>query len=111
MLIENKRRRREMALYCAPRALYASLEDIVPAFLSRGKTGQVLSRYIERLVFAASTGTGEWIQRFFLSFQTDSESFTVVAATVHRPDLVSGIVQGVAGFAVGNWGNTKAVMK
>jgi hypothetical protein len=51
-----------MALYCAPRALYATMEEIVPNFLFRGKTGKVLSRYIERLVFAASTGTGKWLR-------------------------------------------------
>jgi hypothetical protein len=32
---------------------------------------------------------------------------TVIAATVHRPDLVSGVVKGVVGVAVKDW-NGKA---
>ncbi|KAK4058092.1 hypothetical protein OIO90_000831 [Microbotryomycetes sp. JL221] len=85
VLIENKRRRKEMALYVAPRALYATMEEIVPMFLQQGKLGQFVTYYIERAVFAASTGT-------------------VIAAMVHRPDLVSGVVRGIAGLAVGDWG-------
>ncbi|KAK4054862.1 hypothetical protein OIV83_000786 [Microbotryomycetes sp. JL201] len=90
VLIENKRRRKEMALYVAPRALYATMEEIVPGFLQNGKVGQFMTYYIERAVFAASTGT-------------------VIAAMVHRPDLVSGVVRGVAGLAVGNWGGDAVV--
>lgn len=61
------------------------MDDFVPAFLSKGVTGDILSRWIERLVFAASTGT-------------------ILSATVHRPDLVSGVVRSVFGTAVGDWG-------
>ncbi|KAL8283171.1 hypothetical protein RQP46_005949 [Phenoliferia psychrophenolica] len=85
VLIENKHRRREMALFVAPRALYAMMDEFVPAFLTKGAAGDILSRWIERLVFAASTGT-------------------ILSATVHRPDLVSGVVRGVFGTAVGDWG-------
>ncbi|GAA6001906.1 hypothetical protein JCM10207_002373 [Rhodosporidiobolus poonsookiae] len=85
VLLENKRRRREMALYCAPRALYAVLDELVPAALQRGKTGECLACWAERTVFALSSGT-------------------VIAAAVHRPDLISGVVRGVASFAVGRWG-------
>ena len=61
------------------------MEEIVPKFLQTGKLGQFVTYYIERSIFAASTGT-------------------VIAAMVHRPDLVSGVVRGVAGLAVGDWG-------
>ncbi|GAA5894236.1 hypothetical protein JCM5296_004691 [Sporobolomyces johnsonii] len=85
VLIENHRRRREMALYCAPRALYAVLDEIAPAIFTQGKTGELLCRWLERAIFATSAGT-------------------VIAATVHRPDLVSGVVKGVVGVAVKDWG-------
>ncbi|GAA5920778.1 hypothetical protein JCM1841_004187 [Sporobolomyces salmonicolor] len=84
VLIENHRRRREMALYCAPRALYAVLDEIAPEIFTQGKTGELLCRWLERAIFATSAGT-------------------VIAATVHRPDLVSGVVKGVVGVAVKDW--------
>ena len=56
VLIENKRRRREMALYVAPRAVYALMDEVVPRWLGRGVVGEVVSRWIERGVFAVSTG-------------------------------------------------------
>ncbi|SCV68785.1 BQ2448_906 [Microbotryum intermedium] len=89
VLIENKRRRREMALYCAPRALYTVLDSIVPQVVQNGPMGAWLAKWGERSLFALSTGT-------------------VVSATVHRPDLVSGVVRGILGLAVGDWGG-KAV--
>lgn len=49
VLIENKRRRREMALYTAPRALYTLIDGIA---LPRGRAGQLLSRWMERSIFA-----------------------------------------------------------
>lgn len=61
------------------------MDHIVPSFLAHGRTGEFLSRWIERWIFALSTGT-------------------VIAATVHRPDLVSGVVRGVLAKAVGDWG-------
>ncbi|BGP21762.1 para-aminobenzoate synthase, subunit I [Rhodotorula toruloides] len=85
VLIENKRRRREMALYVAPRALYAIMDDLIPPSLLRGKTGDRLSTFLERLVFSFSAGT-------------------VITAAVHQPELVSGVVKGVTRFAVGGWG-------
>ncbi|BGP36702.1 hypothetical protein JCM10449v2_000603 [Rhodotorula kratochvilovae] len=88
VLIENKRRRREMALYCAPRALYALVDELVPASLGRSPTGAALARWAERAVFALASGT-------------------VVSASVHRPDLVSGVVRGVTGFAVKGWEGRK----
>lgn len=108
VLIENKRRRREMALYCAPRALcvaslpsssprspdsadvsltwssYALLDELVPASLHQSRAGVALARWAERAVFALASGT-------------------VVSAAVHRPDAVSGIVRGVTSFAVKGW--------
>ncbi|SGY30618.1 BQ5605_C002g01170 [Microbotryum silenes-dioicae] len=84
VLIENKRRRREMALYCAPRALYTVLDSIVPQVVQNGPMGVWLAKWGERALFALSTGT-------------------VVSATVHRPDLVSGVVRGILGLAVGDW--------
>ncbi|BGO96741.1 Para-aminobenzoate synthase, subunit I [Rhodotorula toruloides ATCC 204091] len=88
VLIENKRRRREMALYVAPRALYAMLDDLIPPSLLRGRVGDTLSTLLERLVFSFSAGT-------------------VITAAVHRPELVSGVVKGVTGFAVGRWGGER----
>lgn len=84
ILIENTRRRREMALYCAPRAIYTLMDELVPNLLTRGKTGELLSTLIERSVFAISTGI-------------------TLSAVVHRSDLVSGVVRGVLGQAVKGW--------
>lgn len=97
-----------MALYCAPRAMlvllpfllslpntlpntlpsYAAMDEIVPTFLTRGKVGELLSRWIERSLFSVSGGI-------------------ILATIVHRPDLVSGVVRGVMGKAVGDWGVVK----
>ncbi|GAA5914806.1 hypothetical protein JCM8208_005709 [Rhodotorula glutinis] len=90
VLIENKRRRREMALYCAPRALYAILDELVPASLHQSRAGEALARWAERAVFALASGT-------------------VISASVHRPDAVSGIVRGVTGFAVKGWSKGEGV--
>ncbi|GAA6047342.1 hypothetical protein JCM3770_001897 [Rhodotorula araucariae] len=84
VLIENKRRRREMALYCAPRALYALVDELVPAALVTSPAGACLARWAERAVFSLASGM-------------------VVSASVHRPDLVSGVISGVTGFAVKGW--------
>ena len=35
---------------------------------------------------------------------------TVIAATVHRPELISGVVRGVMGKAIGDWGGVKRVV-
>ncbi|GAA5923218.1 uncharacterized protein JCM15063_003573 [Sporobolomyces koalae] len=84
VLIENKRRRREMALFTATRALYAVVDDVAPNLLTNGPTGEFLTKWLERIIFSTSAGT-------------------VIAATVHRPDLVSGVVSGVVGVAVKDW--------
>ncbi|GAA5958485.1 hypothetical protein JCM3765_007892 [Sporobolomyces pararoseus] len=88
VLIENKRRRREMALFTATRALYAIVDDVLPSFLTHGQTGEFLTKWLERVVFSTSAGT-------------------VIAATIHRPDLVSGVVKGVVGVAVKDWNGKK----
>lgn len=67
------------------------MDQIVPSFLAHGRTGDFLSRWIERSIFAVSTGT-------------------VIAATVHRPELISGVVRGVMGKAIGDWGGVKRVV-
>lgn len=64
---------------------YALMDELVPTFLSVGARGELISRWIERFIFALSTGT-------------------VISATVHRPDLVSGVVRGIMGKAIGDWG-------
>lgn len=66
------------------------MDVVVPTFFSRGPTGEFLSRWIERWIFAISTGV-------------------TISATVHRPDLVSGVVRGVMGKAVGSWGVSKRI--
>ncbi|GAA5876333.1 hypothetical protein JCM3774_003725 [Rhodotorula dairenensis] len=85
VLIENKHRRKEMALYTAPRALYALIDEAVPATFLSSPIGQRVGIWLERAVFSLSSGV-------------------VLTAAVHRPDLVSGVVRGVTSFAVGSWG-------
>ncbi|GAA5980618.1 hypothetical protein JCM10908_001710 [Rhodotorula pacifica] len=87
VLIENKHRRKEMALYTAPRALYALMDEAIPASLSSSPLGQQVGTWLERVVFSLSSGA-------------------VLTAAVHRPDLVSGVVRGVTSFAVGSWGKS-----
>jgi hypothetical protein len=48
IFIEEKRKRAEMALYVAPRALYACAEMLRPGWLSNGESGAV---WAERIVF------------------------------------------------------------
>ncbi|GAA97726.1 uncharacterized protein L969DRAFT_20467 [Mixia osmundae IAM 14324] len=84
VLIENKRRRGEMALYVAPRAVYAVMDEVLPEWLFSGKTGQLVSKYSERSIFALSTGV-------------------VTAAAVHRPALLRGLMRGVLRYLVGDW--------
>ncbi|POY71390.1 hypothetical protein BMF94_5702 [Rhodotorula taiwanensis] len=84
ILLENKHRRKEMALYTAPRALYCLLDEVVPAAWLSTQLGRRIGTWTERLVFSAS-------------------SATVITAAVHRPALVSGVVRGVTSFAVGDW--------
>ncbi|PRP80383.1 hypothetical protein PROFUN_11981 [Planoprotostelium fungivorum] len=84
ILIENKRRRSEMALYVLPRALYILLDQLyLGRGLSNGKNdAQIfvdrLSRTMrwEKLVFGLSMGT-------------------VVTSLRYKPELVRGLVKGV----------------
>lgn len=56
ILTESKRRRREMSLFVTTRALYTLIDDFKPKVLATGRRGEVLSRWVERAVFAVSTG-------------------------------------------------------
>ncbi|PWZ01796.1 hypothetical protein BCV70DRAFT_198085 [Testicularia cyperi] len=69
IFIEEKRKRAEMALYVAPRALFAATESTSPGWLSQGHRSAL---WAERIVFGAAVGT-------------------VVAAGRYRPDLLRGI--------------------
>ncbi|CBQ69623.1 conserved hypothetical protein [Sporisorium reilianum SRZ2] len=69
IFIEEKRKRAEMALYVAPRALFAMVEGARPGWLSQGEHTAL---WAERLTFGAAVGT-------------------VVAAARYRPDLLRGI--------------------
>lgn len=53
LLLESKRRRGEMALYVAPRALYAVMEEVLP---TRLLDSHMISTWAERLIFASSLG-------------------------------------------------------
>lgn len=69
VFIEEPRKRAEMALYVAPRALFALAEMGRPGWLSRGQKSAL---QVERLLFGMSVGV-------------------VIAAARHRPDLLRGI--------------------
>ncbi|UZJ52941.1 hypothetical protein CBS101457_002261 [Exobasidium rhododendri] len=69
VFIEEKRKRAEMALYVAPRALFALGEMAKPGWLSKGQQSALLT---ERILFGLSVGV-------------------VVSAAKHRPDLLRGI--------------------
>lgn len=69
IFIEEKRKRAEMALYVAPRALFAMVESARPGWLSQGEQTAL---WAERLTFGAAVGT-------------------VVCAARYRPDLLRGI--------------------
>ncbi|CAD6936911.1 unnamed protein product [Tilletia controversa] len=69
IFLEEKRKRAEMALYVAPRALFALAESVKPGWLS--KEGRS-AKWTERVVFGLSLGV-------------------VISAARHRPDLLRGI--------------------
>ncbi|PWN54484.1 hypothetical protein IE53DRAFT_645 [Violaceomyces palustris] len=69
VFIEEKRKRAEMALYVAPRALFALAESLMPGWLSEGRRGAL---WAERFIFGLSVGI-------------------VVTAGRYRPDLLRGI--------------------
>lgn len=77
VFIEEKRKRAEMALYVAPRALFALAEMAKPGWLSKGQKSALQA---ERLLFGMSVGI-------------------VVAAAKHRPDLLRGLTALIAWVA------------
>ncbi|KAI5478287.1 integral membrane protein [Pseudohyphozyma bogoriensis] len=89
VLIENRHRRKEMFLFVAPRALYSLLDDVAPEVMTHGRLGEFLSTWVERWLFAISSGV-------------------LTSTAVHRPELVSGVLRGAMKLAVGDWGRTKA---
>ncbi|SAM85285.1 uncharacterized protein UBRO_07483 [Ustilago bromivora] len=73
IFIEEKRKRAEMALYVAPRALFAMVESAKPGWLSQGERSAL---WAERLTFGAAVGIA-------------------VAAGRYRPDLLRGITAAI----------------
>lgn len=69
VFIEEKRKRAEMALYVAPRALFALAEMSKPGWLSKGQKSALQA---ERLLFGMSVGI-------------------VIAAAKHRPEVLRGL--------------------
>ncbi|KAK0525056.1 hypothetical protein OC834_005300 [Tilletia horrida] len=69
IFLEEKKKRAEMALYVAPRALFAMAESIRPGWLSQGGRS---AKWTERVIFGLSLGV-------------------VISAARHRPDLLRGI--------------------
>ncbi|KAN0064287.1 hypothetical protein ACQY0O_002418 [Thecaphora frezii] len=69
IFLEQKRKRAEMALYVAPRALFALAESARNGWLSQGHKSAV---WVERVIFGMAVGT-------------------VVSAARYRPDLLRGI--------------------
>lgn len=83
ILVENKKRRGEMALYVATRALCATVDQILPRWLrTRILANPWVSLWVERVSFSLSVGL-------------------ITCAIVHHPDYVRGIVQGILKYAVG----------
>lgn len=74
IFIEERRKRAEMALYVAPRALYALAESARPGWLSKGERGAV---WAERVVFGLAAGV-------------------VVTAARFRPDFLRGVTSVMA---------------
>ncbi|PWN42057.1 hypothetical protein IE81DRAFT_290943 [Ceraceosorus guamensis] len=74
VFIEEKRKRAEMALYVAPRALFACAEIAKPGWVSSGARGAL---WTERILFGLSLGV-------------------ITSAARHRPDLLRGITSTMA---------------
>ena len=72
-----------MALYVLPRAIYATMDDVLPRALSSSKRGHLCSLWAERLIFAASTSA-------------------VTTVAVHRPALSRGFVRAILSWATGS---------
>lgn len=83
ILLEDRKRRREMGLFCAGRALFTllPLPNSSTSFLSKRKSK---GSWIEKLVFSTSTGI-------------------IMSCMIHKPILVSGVVRGVLGKVMGDW--------
>ncbi|KAK0564872.1 hypothetical protein OC861_004049 [Tilletia horrida] len=77
IFLEEKKKRAEMALYVAPRALFALAESLRPGWLSKGGKS---AKWTERVIFGLSLGV-------------------VISAARHRPDLLRGIT-GILGVVV-----------
>ncbi|PLW32428.1 hypothetical protein PCASD_17534 [Puccinia coronata f. sp. avenae] len=83
VLVENKKRRGEMALYVATRALCATVDQILPRWLRRRiVANRWVSIWVERISFSISIGL-------------------IISAIVHHPAYVRGIVQGILKYAIG----------
>ncbi|MBW0506813.1 hypothetical protein O181_046528 [Austropuccinia psidii MF-1] len=83
ILIEHKKRRGEMALYVATRALCATIDKFIPKCLAiKIKRSKWVSIWVERITFAISIGI-------------------ITSAIVHHPDYVRGIVKGILKFIIG----------
>lgn len=74
IFIEERRKRAEMALYVAPRALYALAEMARPGWLSRGEEGAI---WAERIVCGIAVGI-------------------VITAARFRPDFLRGVTSVMA---------------
>lgn len=102
LLLESKRRRGEMALYVAPRALYALMDEVLPeSWLDEDHAW--FSTWSERFLFASSMGVLTSAVRRFPSSSALSFLRADVdrAQTVHRPDLVRGVAKGIMQYSVG----------
>ncbi|EPQ27778.1 uncharacterized protein PFL1_04523 [Pseudozyma flocculosa PF-1] len=86
IFIEEKRKRAEMALYVAPRALFAVAESTRNGWLSEGRRSAL---WCERVIFGMAVGT-------------------VVATAKYRPDQLRGIT-GAMGWVVRRPGSVPAV--
>ncbi|KAE8212652.1 hypothetical protein CF319_g5284 [Tilletia indica] len=69
IFLEEKRKRAEMALYVAPRALFALAESVKPGWLSKEGNS---AKWTERVIFGLSLGV-------------------VISAAKHRPELLRGV--------------------
>lgn len=86
IFIEERRKRAEMALYVAPRALYAVAEMAKPGWLSQGERGAV---WAERFVFGVTVGI-------------------VLTAARFRPDFLRGVTSLMAWVAKSNSNHTRS---
>jgi hypothetical protein len=111
ILIENERRQSEMALYVAPRALYTVIPDVLPGCVFNGPKGEVIGKWTERCVSLlpslsygyASSVYSRHARAFRALFSLSAGAVTT--ATVHRPQLVRGVIRAIMDFVVRDWKN------